>query len=386
MKKIVFVILCLEGALLSFNVAATSALIPSIARDFSADQFVTGKIIWLYMIPYGIAAIAYGPLARIFEAKKIELVCFTLFSLANLGAGLSRSLFELYAARFFMGIFGASVIPLILILISHSADEKNRGKLVGLFFGSTFAASLVGLFLSGVLPWRAIFFIPSVAGFIVLIGMYFFLPPFKLTRTGPLIRYSSALRDKRIISVFSYIFLISFFYHGIQQWLGVYFSEICGLKQVVISMLITLTSLSGIFGEAVGGWFSDIAGRIKTVEAGISLMIISVFSIVAFKLPVSVLALVMIVWGIGWTFNHVGLTTILTDLPKEFVNEAASLNSGVRFIAGGSGALLSGFFMQKNFHLGFMMFGWGLILLAVMARKYLSVAFSPTSEVGRFRS
>ncbi|MDD5584093.1 MAG: hypothetical protein PHV55_03455, partial [Candidatus Omnitrophica bacterium] len=74
MKKLTFIILCLEGAILSFNVAASAALIPSISSDFGLPQFITGRIIWLYMIPYGAAALLYGPLVRAFDAKKIEIV------------------------------------------------------------------------------------------------------------------------------------------------------------------------------------------------------------------------------------------------------------------------------------------------------------------------
>jgi predicted MFS family arabinose efflux permease len=72
----------------------------------------------------------------------------------------------------------------------------------------------------------------------------------------------------------------------------------------------------------------------------------------------------MIIWGLGGTFNHVGLSTILTDLPKAFVNESASLNSSVRFLAGGLGALVGGFLMQRSFTLGFSIFG--LLLLGLI--------------------
>jgi len=81
------------------------------------------------------------------------------------------------------------------------------------------------------------------------------------------------------------------------------------------------------------------------------------------KLSVSLLSVIMILWGIGWTFNHVGLATMLTDLPGEFLNEAASLNSGVRFISGGIGACLGGVLMHKSFHLGFSVFGASLLAM-----------------------
>lgn len=372
MRKTTFFILCLEGAVLSFNVGAISALVPSIATTFCLSQFMVGRIIWLYMLPYGIFALIYGPLARIFAARKIKLVCLFFFSCANLLAGLSHNISTLFTARFFMGFFGASVIPLALILIGCTVEDTQRGKFIGLFFSITFIASLLGLFLSGILHWRFIFLIPAIFGFIFWLYMYFYLPAFNQDIVDIKINYLSTFRNKATLSIFIYIFLISLFYHGLQQWWPVYFSQKFEYPQFLISMLITLTSLSSIFGEAIGGRLADILGRFKTAEVGIILMILSVF-LLLLKMPLVILALMMVVWGVGWTFNHAALSTLLTDLPREFLNEAASLNSSVRFLAGGLGVALGGVLMQKNLHLNFLVFGLSLILLAIFARNLLEV-------------
>ncbi|MDP1853805.1 MAG: MFS transporter [Candidatus Omnitrophota bacterium] len=370
MKKVTFVILCLEGALLSFNVAAASALIPSISADFSVSQIVAGRIVWLYMLPYGIAALFYGPLARTFDVKKIELIALLFFSLSNLLAGLSQNINTLFLARFLMGIFGASVTPLVLILIAHHTTEENRGRCVGSFFSITFIASLLGLFLSGIIHWRLIFIIPAICGFLLWIAIYIKLPSFKGEAASFKINYLPALKNKTVFSIFTYIFFVSIFFHGVQQWLSVYFSLEFNFSQFLISMLITLTSLSGIFGEFIGGHLSDTKGRFKTIEWGIICMIFSVFLLI-FKFPVFILALLMLIWGLGWTFNHAGLSTRLTDLPKEFLNEAASLNSSVRFLAGGLGVTLGSITIQKGFNLHFIVFGAALIMLAFSARALL---------------
>ncbi|MDD5408527.1 MAG: MFS transporter [Candidatus Omnitrophica bacterium] len=367
MKKVTFSILCLEGAVLSFNVAASAALIPSIASNFALSQFVVGKIIWLYMVPYGLAAFFYGPLVRAFDARKVELFCIFLFSLANLLAGVSQNISTLFVARFMMGLFGASVIPLGLILIARNLDEAKRGRYIGLFFGSTFVASLLGLFLSGIINWRLMFIIPAASGFILWVFMYICLPSFKEKAENFRLGYLEAFRNKKVIKIFSYIFFISLTYHAVQQWLGVFFSTQLNLEQFAISMLITLTSLSGIFGEIWGGRLADSIGRLKVVNLGIAFMVLSVFSLLV-KLPLSALVLVMVIWGLGWTFNHVGLSTMLTDLPEELLNEAASLNSGVRFISGGIGVCLGGLIMQKSFVLGFLVFGLGLLILLYVSR------------------
>lgn len=79
----------------------------------------------------------------------------------------------------------------------------------------------------------------------------------------------------------------------------------------------------------------------------------------------------MIVWGFGWTLNHAGLSTQLTDLPKELIPEAASLNSSVRFISGGVGVAAGGWLMQRSFTLGFTVLAAGLIVLLVFSSKLL---------------
>jgi predicted MFS family arabinose efflux permease len=368
-KKVTFWIFCLEGAILSFNVAAAAALIPSIAFDFVLSQFVVGKIVWLYMLPYGLAAFFYGPLVRAFDARKVELTCIFLFSLANLMAGLSSNITTLFIARFLMGLFGASVIPLGLILIAKHIEQNKRGSYIGIFFGSTFIASLLGLFLSGIIHWRLIFIIPAVLGLILWIFMYAYLPSFKEDLGRLRFGYLTALSNKKVIRIFVYIFLISMIYHAVQQWLGVYFSTQRFLGQFTISMLITLTSFSGIFGEFFGGHLADKIGRPRVVDLGIISMVLCIF-LLLFKLPLILLGLVMIIWGLGWTFNHAGLSTMLTDLPGEFLNEAASLNSGVRFIAGGLGVSLGGLIMQRSFNLGFIVFGSALLLLLFFNRIF----------------
>ncbi|MBM3244145.1 MAG: MFS transporter, partial [Candidatus Omnitrophica bacterium] len=196
MKNSTFAILCLEGAVLSFNVAAAAALIPSIAEEFVLSQFLVGKIVWVYMLTYGLAAFIYGPLMRKFDARRIELTCIFLFSLANLLVALSSNMSILFLGRFLMGLFGASVIPLGLILIGKHKGKEVRGKAIGAFFGFTFIASLLGLFLSGVVYWRWIFLIPAVSGLILWVVMYFKLPSFREDATGFQFNYFKAFSDK----------------------------------------------------------------------------------------------------------------------------------------------------------------------------------------------
>jgi predicted MFS family arabinose efflux permease len=345
-------------------------VLPSIADTFKVDKFIAGKMVWFYMLPYGIAALFYGPLARSFEVRNILLICMSIFSLSNLLTGLGENIYILFFLRLLAGVSGAAIIPLALILIAKNSPEKERGRYVGGFFSFTFMASLFGLFLSGLISWRWIFLLPAIGGVFALSTIYFYLPSFLFPRENFRMQYRQALADRTVLRLFLYIFFISLFFHGIRQWLGVYFSLVNNLDQFLISMLLTTVSVSGIIGESLGGVLSDKFGRIKVINLGICLMILAVFSLML-KGGLVFLFILMFVWGLGWTFNHVGISTFLTDLPHKHLSEAASLNSSVRFLSGGLGVALGGAIMQRSFNLGFIIFGTCLIVLLIITKKLI---------------
>ena len=368
--RITYYIFCLIGIIIAFNVASISAIVPTVAKDLAYPEFVIGRIIWAYMLPYGICALFYGPLSRRFNIKNILILCLSLFSLFSFLSGFANTFNTLFIYRFIVGVFASAMTPLTLIYISHKFDLKNRGRAVGTFFSITFASSLTGLFLSGVINWRWIFLIPAIISTITVILILWMFPKISIQIEGPKSRYIQALKTQKILRVFLYIFVVSFLYHLVRQWMGVYFDNRYHLSQFVISSLLTLVSFAGIFGEFFGGVLADKRGRISTLMIGALLM-----SIALLVLPISgrviVLAIIMFAWGLGWTINHSGFSTYLTDLPKPYLQEVSSLNSSVRFIAGGLGAALGGVLMQKSFTATFLAVGIILLVLTLSSKAIL---------------
>ncbi len=350
--------------------AAVSALIPAIANTFKVDEFLAGRIVWLYMLPYGLSALLYGPLARSLDCRKILLGCAGIFCLANFLSGLASNISVLFITRLLAGICGAAIIPLSLVLIARTSSAQQRGKQLGSFFSLTFISSLLGLFLSGLLFWRWIFLIPAIGAAIVWLGIYFYFPATSFGREKLRFSYLRVLSDRRVLGLFVYIFCASFVYHGVRQWLGVYFFKVYALRQFLISMLLTTVSLSGVFGEFLGGILTDRVGRIKIVNLGAGFMLISLI-LLLFKNNLSPLFLIMFAWGLGWTFNHVAVSAHLTDLPGEHVFESASLNSSVRFLSGGLGAVIGGLLAHIEFNLNFITFALCLVGLLIFSRKLI---------------
>jgi predicted MFS family arabinose efflux permease len=83
------------------------------------------------------------------------------------------------------------------------------------------------------------------------------------------------------------------------------------------------------------------------------------------------LAIIMFIWGFGWTVNHAGLSTYLTDLPKPYLQEVSSLNSSVRFISGGLGTAIGGVLLQRSFTVTFVIVGVILLVLSLSSKLIL---------------
>jgi predicted MFS family arabinose efflux permease len=109
-------------------------------------------------------------------------------------------------------------------------------------------------------------------------------------------------------------------------------------------------------------------GRIRIVNIGVALMLVALFSLL-FQNILIVLFAIMFIWGVGWTFNHSGISTFLTDFPHKHLYESASLNSSVRFLSGGLGAVLGGMLSQRGFNLEFMFVILGLVILLIFSKK-----------------
>jgi predicted MFS family arabinose efflux permease len=322
------------------------------------------------MLPYGLAALLYGPLARAVDCKKILLYCVAVFALSNLVSGLAPHIHILFLARALAGIAGAAIIPLSLILIARTSSFAERGRKVGGFFSLTFISSLLGLFLSGIILWRWIFLLPAMGAGLVFLAMRRYFPAVSPAEKKVKFNYLRVLSDRTVLRLFIYIFFISFLYHGVRQWLGVYFSQNYAFEQFLISMLLTTISLSGILGESLGGVLADKVGRIKIINLGAGIMLFSLAALL-FKNVLPGLFAVMFIWGLGWTFNHSAVSTLLTDLPRKHLYESASLNSSVRFLAGGLGAVFGGVLAQRSFNLEFIVFASGAAILLLFSRQLI---------------
>ncbi|MCF7878552.1 MAG: MFS transporter [Candidatus Omnitrophica bacterium] len=378
--RLTFFFLSSLAFILSFSVQATAALLPTLAEYFNQDPVRVGRLIWVYMLPYGLCALIWSPLSRKFSLKRILLFSLALFSLSALLVALSFNISAAFLGRLGMGVFGSALIPLSLITIGKECNSKERPKHVGLFFSISFGSGLLGVFLSGVLPWRFIYGIPAFLGLIAfLFGLkymagYDYRGKFKIS-------YLATFKDKSALKLFSFIFILSFFYHSIHQWLGVYLAQKYFFSQFLISFTLTISALAAIFSESIGGFLSARFGSSNIASLGLLSMVLFLFFSLIVGIPQAIFFLI-IFWGMGWAFNHVGLSSYLTGLPDKYLRDASSLNSSLRFIAGGLGTYFGGKIISRvGFSAHFISVGILILIVAVLIKKTLVVSNANEREL-----
>ncbi len=347
-----------------------AAVIPTISLDLKLANLVVAKIIPYYLIPYGIGALIYAPLTKHFSYRRILGFALILYSFFTFYCGSVHSLRYFLFGRIGMGITAACAIPLGLMIIGEFFEKKVRGRLVGLFFSCSFFASLAGIVLGGVTHWRWLFFVPAFLGLITALCLWRVKLDLLKNVHGVSINYLKAFKDKDILNIFVFIFLISFLYHGVHKWFGIYLSQIYALDKLWISFFFVVVALGGALGQIVGGHLSDKRGRLITCRIGVIGLALSVMLLIG-NYPLFILGIIFCFISVFWTIGHNGLSTLLTDFPDKDRPVIASLNSSVRFISGGLGFFISRIFVEQNFGLTFFVIGILIILLNYLINRLL---------------
>ncbi len=368
-KRTVFILLCLQQAAISFNVAALTASIPTISRDLHITDVLGGKIIAYYMIPYGLSALIYAPLAQKFSTRFLMIATMFLFAITNFLCAKIETIEHILYLRVLVGVVSAGVVPLGLILIGNMFEKSLRGRMVGLFFSGSFIAALSGIILSATSNWRWLFYIPSLLAFVAALLLLMTRSPY-LKRMTACVDYRQVFKDPILIKILLYITIISTLYHGVDRWLGVYMGQVYGFNQVTVSCLFGILTISGVVMQNLGGQLSDRIGRLFSCRLGIALLAIGTI-LLSFKFNLFILIVILLVLSTGWNIGHNGASTVLTDFDEEKRSEIAGLNSALRFFGGGVGFSITGIFVAKSFSMTFLGIGILLFVLFLMVGKLI---------------
>ena len=164
---------------ISLDNTVLNVALPSIARTLNASASELQWIIDAYVLVFAALLLTTGALGDRIGRKKALQAGLLLFGLGSLAAALSTSTAMLIAARAFLGIGGAMIMPATLSIVSATFPLEERPQAIAIWaavFGlGVGIGPVVGGWLVERFAWRSVFYVNLPVIVVALIGGYLFL-------------------------------------------------------------------------------------------------------------------------------------------------------------------------------------------------------------------
>lgn len=164
--------LVLSLIIVVLDTSILNVALKTIQAELGASQSQLEWAIAAYILTFAGLLLMWGILGDRMGRRRILILGFVLFGLASLASAYATSPAQLIAARAFLGVGGAAVMPTTLSIISAVFDPAERPKAIGIWAASVGFGVAVGPITGGALLerfwWGSVFLINVP---IVLLGL-----------------------------------------------------------------------------------------------------------------------------------------------------------------------------------------------------------------------
>ncbi len=262
----------------AMDVMLYSLVLTYLIREFNMDTGTAGFLNSLTLVASAIGGFLFGVLADRIGRTRALMGSILIYSLASAACGFSRSIPELAAFRFLLGLGMGGEWTAAAALIAETWRAEHRGKALGLMQSAyAIGEAIAALVVAVVLPnfgWRAVFFVGVLPALLVFwIRRRVPEPAIWKARKktnervalGPLLR-GKVLRDGVLATAMNACAM--FGYWGLFTWIPAYLSLPIakggrGLGLAKTTSFFLVLCGGKWLGYALFGFFADAFGRRK---------------------------------------------------------------------------------------------------------------------------
>ncbi len=336
--------------------ALLSPLLPFIRSDLSLTYTEVGGLLFAYNIAYGVSQLPAGWLADRIGPRVMLTIGVAGVAFAGLLIGLSPNYIVLALFLVILGLMGGGYHPAASPLVSASVKPEHRGTALGLHqiggTGSFFLAPLVAAGIASALGWRGTFLaisIPTIAFGIILYVLLGRLKSAGAARKGAAEAAAapSGPVDMRRLSAFVALGIASMvLVYSSLQFVPLYAVDRLGASEEWGGALLSIAFLGGLFGGPLGGWLSDLLGRVPVIIAVGLVAGPAIFFLNQVSLGFGLYA-VLLIMG---TAMHVGMPVVESYIIRHVSAQRRSTVLGIYYMGSRGGpaiTLLLGYLLDK---------------------------------------
>ncbi len=378
------------------------AVFPLLKVEWGVSDSQLGSLVSVVSLVVGLMTIPMSLIAdRWGRVKSITLMAF-VWCLATIACGLADGYLQMLFARALVGFGEAAYAAAGAALLAHTFPTGRRSAVLGAFQSAGLFGSVLGVVIGGAVAaqmgWRAAFFAVGIPG-LALAAVYPFLvrdyasvklhasddpndPVNTTLRFGQLVKEVFATRSGNL----------TFVAFGLQMaipsiliaWVPTYFNRFYGFDPKKAALMAAVAVLAAGIGMLLGGGVADRLSKNKPrnralVPGGYAL-VSGLVLILAFALPPSPLAMVLVFAGALFAAAHGGsAVALIMDVTHPAVRATVTATAvvGATLLGMAPGPYLVGLLsdyadMKTALMLAPLVSVVAAVLFALAARHYVS--------------
>ena len=325
--------------------------------DIDAHQF--SLLVASYSITAGVAGFLGAFFIDRFDRKASLLFVYFGFTVGTLACAFAGNYYVLLITRSLAGSFGGVLGALILSIVSDAVPLERRAKGIGTVMASFGFASVVGvplgLFIASKASWNTPFLFLGGLSIIVIILMFFFIPPLRAhlenaSGKSPweVVQKIFTTRNTQLGLTFTSLLMLGHF--TIIPFVATYMVGNVGFTNAQITYIYLVGGLCTMVFSPWVGKMADKHGRLKIFTIFGSLVIIPIVIITNLSpVPLAVALMITAIFFIFSNGRMVPSTTMETAvIQPEMRGSYMSIRSSIQQLTSGFASYLAGVIISEK--------------------------------------
>lgn len=238
-----------------------------IKAEFHRSDAAFGFLTSVFFIFYMCAAPFMGPLSVRFSRKKVIVAGGLIWSGATLLTAFTHNFTELLIRHTLVGVGEASFVILSPTFVADMFPERERGRVMGVFYLAIPVGTALGYVLGGFMApaygWRAPFYVGAAPGVVLALALLFIPePPLGLfdpvEKTPDRDTVRGLIHNPAFLTATMGMATMTFALGGLQVWMPTFLHRARQYTLQDANLLFGIsTAANGLVASLAGGWLSD---------------------------------------------------------------------------------------------------------------------------------